>query len=129
VKPRSALVRAIALLCLLLALAACAQPVPVDKADYIGHWRGEGVLLVIRADGHADYEKVQGQRRTSIKGPAHTFSTDGFRIGIGPLSARFSVQSPPRLEDGTWRMTVDGVELTRADLGQVIQQDQPSIST
>jgi hypothetical protein len=24
---------------------------------------------------------------------------------------------------------VDGVELTRADLGQVIQQDQPSIST
>ena len=32
--------------CLLLLVAACTQPVPVDKRDYIGHWHGEGVLLV-----------------------------------------------------------------------------------
>ncbi len=112
----------------LLALAACTEPLPVDKADYIGHWRGEGVRLVIGADGQADYEKAKGQRRTSIKGPAHTFSTDGFKIGIGPLSATFTVQSPPTLSEGTWRMTVDGVELTRADLGQQLQKDQPTLT-
>ena len=45
---RIALRGAFALL-LMLALAACSQPVPVDKRDYIGHWQGEGVLLVILA--------------------------------------------------------------------------------
>lgn len=113
----------------LLALAACAQPVPVDKRDYIGHWQGEGVLLVIRADGHADYARVRDSRRTSIEGPAHSFTTKGFKIGIGPLSVSFRVQSPPKEVDGTWRMTVDGVVLTRVDLDQQLQKNEPTIST
>lgn len=113
----------------LLALAACAQPVPVDKRDYIGHWQGEGVLLVIRADGHADYARVRDSRRTSIEGPAHSFTTKGFKIGIGPLSVSFRVQSPPKEVDGTWRMTVDGVVLTRVNLDQQLQKNEPTIST
>lgn len=114
---------------LLLALAACAQPVPVDRRDYIGHWQGDGVLLVIRADGHADYARVREGRRTSIEGPAHSFTQRGFKIGIGPLSAGFKVQSPPTAVDGVWRMTVDGVVLTRINLDEQLQQDEPAIST
>jgi hypothetical protein len=91
----------------------CTQPVPVDHTDYIGHWRGEGVLLVIAANGHADYSRVRGNNRTQIEGPAHSFSTEGFKIGIGPLSASFDVQNPPKETEDGWRMTVDGVELTR----------------
>ena len=125
---RFALRGAFALL-LMLALAACSQPVPVDKRDYIGHWQGEGVLLVILADGHADYARVRDSRRTSIKGPAHSFTTKGFKIGIGPLSAGFRVQSPPTEVDGTWRMTVDGVVLTRRDLHEQLQKNEPAIST
>ena len=97
-------------------LVACAQPVPADYTNYIGHWRGDGTLLVIRADGHADYERVQGKTRVSIEGSCHSFTEDGFKIGIGLLSAAFEVTRPPQRVDGRWRMTVDGVELTRVDI-------------
>ena len=106
----------LALLSLLALLAACAKPVPEAYADYIGHWRGEGMRLVIRADGHADYDRVQDRSHVSIEGNAHSFSKGGFRIGLGPLSADFKVQRGPQVEDGRWRMTVDGVELTRVDI-------------
>lgn len=126
---RLAALRSTLALLLLLALAACTQPVPVDKRDYIGHWQGEGVLLVIRADGQANYDRVKDNRRTSIQGPAHSFTTQGFKIGIGPLSASFRVQSPPGEVDGTWRMTVDGIKLTRRDLLEQLQKNEPAIST
>jgi hypothetical protein len=106
----------LALLSLLALLAACAEPVPEAYADYVGHWRGDGVRLVIRADGHADYDRVQGRTHVAIEGNAHSFSKRGFRIGVGPLSADFKVQQAPEVEDGRWRMTVDGVELTRIDI-------------
>lgn len=99
-----------------LLLVACSEPLPAAYADYAGHWRGDGVLLVIGPDGHADYERVREGMRTSIEGPAHGFSREGFRIGLGPLSARFEVQVPPHLTEGRWRMTVDGVELTRVEI-------------
>lgn len=99
-----------------LLLVACTQPLPAAYADYAGHWRGEGVLLVIAPNGHADYERVREGMRTSIEGPVHGFNAEGFRIGLGPLSARFEVQVPPHLADGRWRMTVDGVELTRVEI-------------
>ena len=100
----------------LLLLAACSRPLPPEYADYAGHWRGEGVLLVIRKDGHADYEHVQDGVRTSIEGPVHGFDGRSFRIGLGPLGARFEVQEPPHLEDGRWRMTVDGRPLWRVEI-------------
>ncbi len=115
------------MLLMLLVVAACTQPVPVDQRDYIGLWQGEGVRLVIQADGRADYERVKEGRRTSISGPAHSFTTQGFKIGIGPLSAGFRVQSPPARTDGSWRMTVDGVVLTRTDLQDALQKNEPTI--
>lgn len=124
---RSATLRHALVLLLLLAVAACAQPLPVDKRDYVGHWQGEGVRLVIQADGQASYERVKDNRRTSIAGPAHAFTTSGFKIGIGPLSASFKVRSPPAQTAGTWRMTVDNVALTRMDLGDPLQKSQPTI--
>ncbi|HEU0153326.1 MAG TPA: hypothetical protein VFQ84_08280 [Arenimonas sp.] len=106
-------------------LVACAKPVPVDYANYVGHWRGDGTLLVIRANGHADYERVTGQSRLSIEGACHSFTEDGFKIGVGLLSAHFEVSHPPRQVDGRWRMTVDGVELTRVDILPVVPTGEP----
>ena len=109
--------RAAALAGLVLLLAACERPVPDGFRDYVGHWRGENMLLVISESGHGDYERVNGRERVSIEGPVHGFDEGGFRIGIGPLSAGFDVEvAPHRDEDGRWRMTVDGVELVRVDI-------------
>lgn len=116
------------LLAACLWLVACAKPVPADFANYVGHWRGDGTLLVIRADGHADYERVTGDRRISIEGSCHSFTEDGFKIGIGLLSARFEVTRPPQRVDGRWRMTVDGVELTRVDILPVVPASEPGES-
>lgn len=101
-------------------LAACAKPVPADYSHYVGHWRGDGILLVIRADGHADYERVTDNSRVSIEGSCHSFSERGFKIGLGLLSADFEVSRPPQRVEGRWRMTVDGVELTRVDILPVV---------
>ena len=105
-----------ALVGLLALLAACAEPVPVGFDDYVGHWRGDGVRLVIRADGQAFYDRAREKSQVSIDGNAHSFTDRGFRIGVGPLSANFDVQRQPHLDDGRWRMTVDGVELTRVEI-------------
>lgn len=119
--------RCVTLLLWLFLLAGCAEPLPVDKRDYIGHWQGEGVRLVLQANGQASYERIKDRRRTTVNGPAHSFSTAGFKIGLGPLSAHFKVQSPPAQVDGEWRMTVDGNVLTRVDLLERPQGTGPSI--
>ena len=113
-------------LLVLLLLAACSAPLPPEYAAYAGHWRGDGVLLVIRKNGHADYEHVEGGVRTSIEGPIHGFDGSSFKIGLGPLSARFEVQEPPHLAEGRWRMTVDGRPLWRVEILPV-QADQETL--
>jgi len=113
-------------LLLLTLLAGCTKPLPPDYVQYAGHWRGDGVLLVIGKNGHADYEHVREGMRTSIEGPIHSLDDTGFSIGIGPLSARFDVQASPHLSEGRWRMTVDGIELWRVDILPV-QADQDTL--
>ena len=54
--------------------------------------------------------------RTSIEGGVHGFDGGSFRIGPRPLGVRFEVQQPPRLEDGRWRMRVDGHDLVRVEV-------------
>jgi hypothetical protein len=42
------------------------------------------------------------------------FTGDDFSVGIGPMTTTFDVSKPPHQDkDGSWRMTVDGLELTR----------------
>lgn len=99
-----------------LALAACREPIPADYSQYTGHWRGDGVRLVLQPDGQANYERVSEGSRTRIQGPVHGFDKEGFSIGVGLLSARFKVQQPPHFSQGRWRMTVDGHELVRVEI-------------
>ena len=99
-----------------LALVACREPIPADYSQYTGHWRGDGVRLVLQPDGQANYERVREGSRTRIQGPVHGFDKEGFSIGVGLFSARFKVQQPPHFSQGRWRMTVDGHELVRVEI-------------
>jgi hypothetical protein len=98
--------------CVLL-LAACGEPLPKDKLDYAGEWRGPQVYLLITPAGRCEYERRRDSGNVSIDAPIQRFEGDNFLVGLGPLTTTFVVTQRPRIVDGKWKMTVDGVELTR----------------
>lgn len=97
-----------------LALASCAKPLPPERAAYVGTWIGPGMLLVISQDGRVAYRHGSGHVVKKINAPLQEFQGDNFAVGVGPFSTTFVVAAPPRQIGGAWKMTVDGVELTRA---------------
>ncbi|MFO1217640.1 MAG: hypothetical protein U1E89_04565 [Burkholderiaceae bacterium] len=98
---------------LLASLTACGQPVPAEKAAYVGDWHGTGMDLYIDQDGTVAYKRYGGGSSRSLELPLREFQGDDFVVGVGPLSTTFQVSVPPH-QDGTgWKMTVDGVELHR----------------
>ena len=102
------------LLAVSLALSACGQPVPDDKAAYVGEWRAPNMSLLLTKDGRVSYKRVRDNATTSIEGPLRRFESDNFVVGIPFISSTFEVSKPPYQDAGTWKMVVDGVELTRA---------------
>ena len=116
---RAAALPAFLAFCALL-LAACGEPLPKDKLDYAGEWEGPQVYLLITPNGRCVYERRRGSGNVSIDAPIQRFEGDNFVVGLGPIATTFIVTKPPRLADGKWTMTVDGVELTRTSSpGQV----------
>ena len=99
-------------------LTACGQPVPEDKAAYVGEWHAPAMDVEVTKDGIVNYKRVRhgtaiGEATTTIKAPLRRFEGDNFVVGIPFISTTFEVTTPPHQEAGTWKMVVDGVELTR----------------
>ncbi len=96
-------------------LCGCGQPVPPDKAGYVGEWQGrqETMHLLITQDGRIKYKRVKGASTTSIEAPIRNFEGNDFHVGVGPFSTRFVVSAPPYQDKEGWKMVVDGVELLR----------------
>ena len=102
---------ALAASCLLL--AACAKPLPPDKAAYVGEWDGPTMTLLITPGGSVVYKHAEGNSSTSINAPLKAFVGNDFVVGVGPVNTTFKVSAPPHQDQGQWKMTVDDVELTR----------------
>jgi hypothetical protein len=103
-------------------LAACAKPLPEGKANYAGAWKGGPISLVITPEGRAVYKREEGNMSKSIDAPVKEFNGDNFVVGVGFMSTEFKVSAPPHQDGGVWKMTVDGVELTRiSDGGAVVE--------
>lgn len=107
--------RALSLLLAALLLAGCAKPLPPERADYAGVWRGGNTTLVITPEGRVAYRVERGNGfRKSIQAPIQRFEGRDFAVGVGPASTTFVVSAGPQQQaDGRWTMTVDGVELVR----------------
>lgn len=95
------------------ALAACSRPIPAERSAYVGEWHGTAMAILITRDGSVAYLRLEGGVRKTIDAPLKEFQGDNFAVGIGPMSTIFVVSMAPHQEDGKWKMTVDGVELTR----------------
>jgi hypothetical protein len=106
-------ISSVILLALALTLSACGQPVPDDKVAYVGEWRAPTMSLLLTKDGRVNYKRVRGNSTTSVEGPLRRFEGANFVVGIPLMSTTFEVLKPPYQEAGTWKMVVDGVELTR----------------
>jgi hypothetical protein len=86
---------------------------PQDKLSYAGTWRSPEVLLVISTDAKINYVKEVPGKKTSINAPIQKFTGNDFEAGALGMNATFVVSVPPHEENGVWKMTVDGIELTR----------------
>lgn len=99
---------------LALALGACTgKPLPAERGDYAGTWRGDGVELRIDPDGTVSYRRQSGNGTVSIDGPLQGFDGDDFVVGVMVVKTTFDVEARPQQQGGRWVMTVDGVELVR----------------
>jgi hypothetical protein len=96
-----------------LALIACAKPIPAEKSAYVGEWNGTAMALLITQDGSVAYRRLYQGVNKSINGPLKEFQGDNFVVGVGPFATTFVVSAPPHQDGSNWKMTVDGVELTK----------------
>jgi hypothetical protein len=110
---RSALMAA----ALLAAQPSFADPVPVPaaKAAYVGEWVGEKMRLNIHQDGHVEYKRERPGSNLDLRVDLQSFNGDNFDVGTSFLHSTFVVSKPPHREQGKWKMTVDGVELTKVE--------------
>lgn len=103
-------------------LAGCSEPIPFDRMAYAGDWRSKEMRLLITPEGRCEYtRRREGGGTSSIKAPIVRFEGDDFVVGVGLFTTTFVVSQPPRLVEGQWRMTVDGVELIRFGRSEEIQ--------
>jgi hypothetical protein len=80
---------------------------------YLGTWKGGGVSLSISSDRSVQYEKKTSGSSKSVNAPVTRFTKDEFDVGAFGMTTTFKIDKPPHEDAGTWKMTIDGVELTR----------------
>jgi hypothetical protein len=100
---------------LLLPLAAQAGPVPADKLAYVGDWQGKDMRLQLAKDGKVKYKRDRPNKKMDLSVDLQGFNGDNFDVGAFLVRSTFVVSKPPHREGDKWKMTVDGVELTRVD--------------
>ena len=103
--------------CLCAAQPSFADPVPVpaDKSAYVGEWLGEKMRLKIQQNGQVEYKRDRPGKNVDLHVDLQGFNGDNFDVGVSLVRSTFVVSKPPHREGGKWKMTVDGVELTKVN--------------
>jgi hypothetical protein len=94
-------------------LSGCGKPIPSEKSDYVGNWTSPQMAILITQDGSVAYRRLNSGITTSINAPLKKFVGNNFIVGVGPVETTFEVTAVPHQIDGNWKMTIDGVELSR----------------
>jgi hypothetical protein len=95
-------------------LAACsAKPVPPEKSEFVGTWKGPKMSISITQAGKVTYERSDGWIPKSATGNLQRFHSDNFDIDVWGYGLTFIVSLPPHPFGDKTRMIVDGVELIK----------------
>jgi hypothetical protein len=110
-------IRAVILAASLFSAAAHGAPVPVpaEKMAYVGQWQGKDMRLSMARDGKVQYQRTEPNKKLDLSVDLQGFNGDNFDVGVALVRSTFVVSKPPHRDGGKWKMTVDGVELTRVD--------------
>lgn len=100
---------------LLFSAAAWADPVPADKLNYVGNWQGKDMELSLTKEGKVEYKRGRPNDQVNLSIDLKGFKGNNFEAGVAFVRTTFVVGKAPHREGGKWKMTVDGVELTRAE--------------
>ena len=122
----SSFLNTIYILLLALLLHGCGIEVPPEKQDYIGEWKFDSdtlqISLMIAADGWVEYRRSYKEENVKeefssetieVSGKIKEFKGDDFVIRVLLIKTTFKVDKPPHRDTLNWKMTVDGVELTK----------------
>lgn len=100
---------------LISSAAAWADPVPADKMAYVGNWQGKDMQLSLSKEGKVEYKRGRPNDQVNLSIDLKGFKGNDFEAGVAFVRTTFKVGKPPHREDGKWKMTVDGVELSREE--------------
>lgn len=97
--------------------SAAGEPHHEDLTDYrktfFGAWKGDGMELTITSSGRVKYKRKKGMINKSFTAKITDFKKSSFEVGFMGISTTFEIDQPPHRQGGKWKMTIDGVELTR----------------
>ena len=108
-------IKLIIILAISFILTACSKPIPDERFDYVGEWQSKEMYLLILKDGTVSYKRLKNGGTTSVNGPLKEFKGNDFVVGFSFLTTTFDVSQKPTKIDNKWKMTVDGVQLTKTE--------------
>lgn len=93
------------------------ESTPPPNRDFVGAWASKdgNHVLAISVDGDVSYRKSEDGIHTSIDAPAQVWGDSSFTVGAFGVTTNFTIDVAPRLVEGVWTMTIDGVEYTRVE--------------
>jgi hypothetical protein len=83
------------------------------KQDFYGTWIGGDWTLIISPNGNVDWKQEGSGTSKSINAPITRFGQHEFEVGMLGITSTFHIDTPPHDDNGTWKMTLDGVDLVR----------------
>jgi hypothetical protein len=77
--------------------------------------RRQAGLRQLNKEGKVKYKRDRPGKKLDLSLDLQGFDGDNFDVGFALVRSTFVVSKPPHREGDKWKMTVDGVELTRVD--------------
>ena len=81
-------------------------------ADWVGTWEGGGKTLDIGPNGTAKYNEKTPGSSEELNGSV-SFDGGDMIIDVLVMKKKMHIDKPPHLAGGTWKATLDGVEIER----------------